>query len=447
MTTVNLNQYRWTVGVFNNRKLPLKKTHGPSLQKNNLKTHLIEIVIFLIVLSVSYVISLSSAQNIRFLHRSLFHSLDFMSVLSYIHYVWLYSLAIKLGGDIEENPGPKVNSCDYLSICYWNLNCICAHNFIKLSPLCAYISINKIDVICLSETYLDSSIPSDDDNLELPEHNLVRADNPTNTKKGGVCIYYHNSLPLKVIDIQFSNECINFEIRIGGKLCSFLCLNRSPSQTRDIFETFADNFELTIDTIVNKNPFLIVALGDFNVKTTNWYKNDKNSCEGLKIDTITSQFGLQKLINEPTHLTANSSSCIDLIFTSQPNLVMESGVHSSLHPNCHHQIVFAKINLKNYYPPPYEREIWHYEKANADLICTSIDQFPWDNRFSNLDVNQKVNLFNQTIKNILCNFIPQIITCDDRDPPWINSKTKGFIQERNISKKDYFQNNKDIQLF
>ena len=108
--TVNLNQYRWTVGVFNNRKLPLKKTHGPSLQKNNLKTHLIEIVIFLIVLSVRYVISLSSAQNIRFLHRSLFHSLYFMSVLSYIHYVWLYSLAIKLSGDIEENPGPKANS-------------------------------------------------------------------------------------------------------------------------------------------------------------------------------------------------------------------------------------------------------------------------------------------------------------------------------------------------
>ena len=161
-----------------------------------------------------------------------------------------------------------------------------------MSLLCAYISINKIDIICLSETYLDSSIPSDDDNLELPGYNLVRADNPTNTKRGGVCIYYHNSLPLKVIGIQFLNECINFEIRIGGELCSFLCLYRSPSQTPDIFETFADSFELRLDTIVNKNPFLIVALGNFNTKTTNWYKNDINFYEGLKVDTITSQFGL-----------------------------------------------------------------------------------------------------------------------------------------------------------
>ena len=103
------------------------------------------------------------------------------------------------------------------------------------------------------------------------------------------------------------------------------------------------------------------------------------------------QFGLQQVIKEPTHLAANSSLCIDLIFTPQPNLVMESGFHSSLHPNGHHQLIFAKINLKICYPPPYEREILHHEKTNADLIHRSIDQFSWDNRFSNIDVNQKVH--------------------------------------------------------
>ena len=81
------------------------------------------------------------------------------------------------------------------------LTSISAHNFIKLSLLPAYISINKVDIICLSETSLDSGISSADFNLELPGYNLVRANNPTNTKRGGVCIYYQNSLPLKVIDM------------------------------------------------------------------------------------------------------------------------------------------------------------------------------------------------------------------------------------------------------
>ena len=110
---------------------------------------------------------------------------------------------------------------------------------------------------------------------------------------------------------------------------------------------------------------------------------------------------------------------------------MESGVHSSLHPNCHHQIVFAKFNLKIFYPPPYECEIWHYSKANTDLIRRSVHEFSWENRFSNIDLNQKVYLFNETIKNILSNFIPhETIACDDHDPPWINSKIKNLIAEK-----------------
>ena len=77
---------------------------------------------------------------------------------------------------------------------------------------------------------------------------------------------------------------------------------------------------------------------------------DKTRFEGSTIESITSQFGLHQLINEPTHLLQNSSSCIDLIFTSQSNIVVESGVHPSYNPNYHHQIIFAKFDLEIYYP-------------------------------------------------------------------------------------------------
>ena len=33
------------------------------------------------------------------------------------------------------------------------------------------------------------------------------------------------------------------------------------------------------------------------------------------IDALTSKFGLQQIIKEPTHISAESSSCVDLIFT------------------------------------------------------------------------------------------------------------------------------------
>ena len=94
-------------------------------------------------------------------------------------------------------------------------------------------------------------------------------------------------------------------------------------------------------------PLAMLMLNQFNVKLSNCYNHYKTSYEGSNIDAITSQFGVQKLIKEPTNILTDSSSCIDLLFTSQPNLVMESGVHSSLH----HQMIHAKINFKVYYPP------------------------------------------------------------------------------------------------
>ena len=101
-------------------------------------------------------------------------------------------------------------------------------------------------------------------------------------------------------------------------------------------ETFVDNLELNLDAIANKNPYLIGILDDFNAKTSNWYEHDKTTYEGSKIEAIKSQFGLKQLNQEPTHILSNSSSFFDPVFTSQPNLVMKSGVHSSLHENCHH---------------------------------------------------------------------------------------------------------------
>ena len=135
------------------------------------------------------------------------------------------------------------------------LGTISVHNFIKISLLKTYIATNNLYVTCLSETYLDSSISNDDGNLEIPGYDLFRADHPSNTKRGGVCIYYRNSLPLKILNIQYLHECINFEIRIGGKLCRFVSLHCSQSQSQDDFESFVNNFELNIGTATAHNIF------------------------------------------------------------------------------------------------------------------------------------------------------------------------------------------------
>ena len=99
---------------------------------------------------------------------------------------------IILSGDVEVNPGPKSSVSKCLSICHWNLNSISINDYSKLFLLKAYISVHKFDIIFLSETYLDSTVPFDDDSLVISGYNLIRSDHPSYTKRGGVCLYYKN---------------------------------------------------------------------------------------------------------------------------------------------------------------------------------------------------------------------------------------------------------------
>ena len=78
-------------------------------------------------------------------------------------------------------------------------------------------------------------------------------------------------------------KCINFEILFTGKVCNFISLYHSPNKSHNIFEIFVDSLELNLDTIANKNPYLIVVLGDFNAKSSNWYKNDNTIVKALKL--------------------------------------------------------------------------------------------------------------------------------------------------------------------
>ena len=54
-------------------------------------------------------------------------------------------------------------------------------------------------MICLSESYLDASPSSDNENLNINSCKLVRADHPGNIKRGAVCVYFKKSLTVRCL--------------------------------------------------------------------------------------------------------------------------------------------------------------------------------------------------------------------------------------------------------
>ena len=96
------------------------------------------------------------------------------------------------------------------------------------------------------------------------------------------------------------------------------------------------------------------------------------------MEALTSLHNFHQLILELTYLLPHSGSCIDSIFTDQPNLVVNCGTHSSLDSECHHQITHCKLSLNIEFPPPYERLVWGYKKGHNDNIENSIESVNWE---------------------------------------------------------------------
>ena len=134
----------------------------------------INLVLFLI-----FVIAVLSPRSSFYItSRNTYLSKLVITVALLFIYLLLTCNLLLLCGDVELKPGPNQNTAKKLSICHGNHNSIVSHNFVKLVLLKPYNSIHKFDIICLSETYLDSSILHDHSNLEISRYDLVRSDHP-----------------------------------------------------------------------------------------------------------------------------------------------------------------------------------------------------------------------------------------------------------------------------
>ena len=117
------------------------------------------------------------------------------------------------------------------------------------------------DIICLSETYLDSSVPYDDPRLNLSGYKLVRAGNLSNNKRGGVGIYFKETLAIRPVPTNSLKGCLLLEVFIGNKKGFVLSLYRSPSQSQDEFYDFLFSLDQLLPNRICQNPiFLLVFL-------------------------------------------------------------------------------------------------------------------------------------------------------------------------------------------
>ena len=121
---------------------------------------------------------------------------------------------------------------------------------------------------------------------------MIRSDHPCDSKKGAVCIYYKKHItPIKHDDLSTLDNCLVTEIRSQNEKCFLTCAYRSPSQSEEEFEIFCTKFDILLSQIYDEFPLCSIVTEDFNVRCTNWWKDDITNSAGREIASLKSSAG------------------------------------------------------------------------------------------------------------------------------------------------------------
>jgi hypothetical protein len=105
-------------------------------------------------------------------------------------------------------------------------------------------------------------------------------------------------------------ECVWVEFKISKNHPVLIgTFYRPPDSLNYTFDLIEHSIDLAVDTGINT----IVVLGDFI--------EDQLKPQNNKMSNIFVKYNMIQFINEPTHFTENSSSCIDLISSTDPNVI------------------------------------------------------------------------------------------------------------------------------
>lgn len=215
-----------------------------------------------------------------------------------------------------------------IKIAHTNINGICN----KVDHVS--VELSDYEIICVSETKLNSTITNDKieiDGFKTP----LRKDRTTNNG-GGLAIYSKNNIHTFRRQDHENNIIENIWMEVHSSNNKFLIglFYRPPNSLAD----FWNHFEDTLETAADLNHDMII-LGDFNTDILN---NNSNR----NLNRIMQKFDLDHTIKEATRITENTETCLDLIMTNHKAIIHNTQILAPFQSD--HCTVTAEISFKTY---------------------------------------------------------------------------------------------------
>ena len=345
------------------------------------------------------------------------------AVLIFLSIALCIVLTIALSNDVELNPGPFFQ--------FGHLNARSLNRDDKFDEISELVKENGFDVFAVTETWLNDRVPNDC--LQIPGYNpIIRLDRHQRMG-GGVAFFTANSVVVKRrLDLELAAVeflWIEFRIKHFDILCG-VCY-RPPDNDSVSLDNFFEYFQLVLDKIRQlPKQYLIVMLGDFNAHY-DVANPSGNSEVGGKLYSFLESNNLAQLITEPTRVTSNSSTILDLVITNCPERFSASGTLSPP-SNCDHSVIFASMNLITHRSRSYKRQVWNFNNVNsADLNC-ELSQLDWFSLCGNTnDIDETYSCWYSHFRSIIDKYIPlKTVTIRPNDKPWMDSEVRHAIRRR-----------------
>ena len=283
-----------------------------------------------------------------------------------------------------------------------------------------------LDVFAVSESWLDSSIS--DAEMSIHNYNLERKDR--NITGGGVACYIRSNMRhLRRSDLECEElEVMWLEIKITNSKPWFIgIMYRPPNSKLDFFQKLEDNLERVLD--ISRN---VTLIGDFNCNVSS--KNPLSD----KIKSLCVDLQLQQLIDAPTRVTNNSSTCIDLILLPQEKTDFQSGVisigisdHSLIYVNLKERIRGNKAHFS------YFRSFKNFDKLKFQ---SDGSEMSWECNTDNNNVEHLWDDFKTKFLKLCNAHAPKVSVRKKRKcSPWITSEYIELSRDRDYLKRKFDQ--------
>ena len=333
---------------------------------------------------------------------------------------------------IDLSDGSPLNDNDFLAV-HWNINSIRAEG--RLEELTEYIKVLKANVIVLSETKLDDTIPSN--TISIPGfHEPIRKDR--NTHGGGTLIYISQLFTFKQqLHLQSDFfEHLSVDIRVNNDIFSINCYYRPPNEENH--ELFLEETEKILSNLENHSAKTKLILSDLNFG--NIYCKfpvllpkplDTSAPELFSLHNFT------QLIDIPTRtatLTINNVkhttvSLIDLIFTSNEDNITR---HGTTDPIADHDGIFVTFHSSVPKEKVICKDVFDYKNIDEIGLRNYIKDFDFESTVFTLPVKEQANEMTKILHSALKKFVPvKKIIIKPSDQPWVISYTRLLMRKKN----------------